>query len=70
MIIEHDYEKWKVRTVVVKGIKFQCLNPINLADFQAYFVSYVHVPNANYCKCGCLKKRALFHHRYIRDKLK
>ena len=20
------------------------------SDFQVYFVSYVHVPNANYCK--------------------
>ena len=33
------------------------------SDFQDYFVSYVHVSNLNYCKCGCMKKKALFHHR-------
>ena len=36
------------------------------SDFQAYFVSYV--PNAICCKCGWMKKKALFHHRYIRNK--
>ena len=39
------------------------------SDFQVYFVSYVHVPNANYCR-WVYEEESLFHHRYIRDKLK
>ena len=39
-------------------------------DFQAFFVSFVHVHNAICCKCGWMEKKALFHHRYIRYKYK
>ena len=28
--------------------------------FRAYIVCYVHIPNAICCKCGWMKKRALF----------
>ena len=28
--------------------------------FRAYIVYYVHIPNAICCKCGWMKKRALF----------
>ena len=41
-----------------------------IRDFSAYIVCYVHIPYAICCKCGWMKKRVLFHHRYIRDKLK
>ena len=40
------------------------------SDFQAFFVSFVHVHNAICCKCGWMEKKALFHHRYIRNKEK
>ena len=32
------------------------------SDFQAFFVSFVHVHNAICCKCGWMEKKALFHH--------
>ena len=61
MFVEHDYEKCKVRTVAVKGSKFQCLKPINLAVVIFRFTSLAMFTSLmRTIVNGCMKKRAYF----------
>ena len=66
MFVEHDYEKCKVRTVAVKGSKFQCLKPINLAVYPSINLIFRFTSLAMFTSLmrtivnGCMKKRAYF----------